>query len=79
MYDYCTALKLERHDNGVLVLTLDNPPTNAVNTALHDDLRRVLEDVNTDAQTKVLERTRARLEELERRFAELESKLPPGG
>ena len=32
-----------------------------------------------DAQTKVLERTRARLEELERRFAELESKLPPGG
>ena len=31
-----------------------------------------------DAQTKVLERTRARLEELERRFAELESKLPPG-
>ena len=31
-----------------------------------------------DAQTKVLERTRARREELERRFAELESKLPPG-
>lgn len=31
-----------------------------------------------DAQAKVLERTRARLEELERRFAELESKLPPG-
>lgn len=30
-----------------------------------------------DAQAKVLERTRARLEELERRFAELESKLPP--
>jgi ubiquinone biosynthesis accessory factor UbiK len=29
-----------------------------------------------DAQSKVLERTRARLEELERRFAELESKLP---
>jgi hypothetical protein len=31
-----------------------------------------------DAQTKVLERTRARLEALERRFAELEGKLPPG-
>ena len=31
-----------------------------------------------DAQTKVLERTRTRLEELERRFAELESQLPPG-
>lgn len=30
------------------------------------------------AQTRVLERTRARLEELERRVAELESRLPPG-
>ena len=30
------------------------------------------------AQTRVLERTHARLEELERRVAELESRLPPG-
>lgn len=30
------------------------------------------------AQSRVLERTRARLEELERRVAELESRLPPG-
>lgn len=30
------------------------------------------------AQMRVLERTRARLEELERRVAELESRLPPG-
>lgn len=29
------------------------------------------------AQTRVLERTRARLEELERRLAELESRTPP--
>jgi len=29
------------------------------------------------AQTRVLERTRARLEELERRVAELESRTPP--
>lgn len=29
------------------------------------------------AQTRVLERTRARLEELERRVAELESRSPP--
>jgi len=29
------------------------------------------------AQTRVLERTRARLEELERRLAELESRSPP--
>ena len=31
------------------------------------------------AQSRVLERTRARLEELERRIAELESRLPPDG
>ncbi|MFM7689112.1 MAG: accessory factor UbiK family protein [Alphaproteobacteria bacterium] len=29
------------------------------------------------AQTRVLERTRARLEELERRVAELEARMPP--
>jgi BMFP domain-containing protein YqiC len=29
------------------------------------------------AQTRVLERTRARLEELERRVAELEARTPP--
>lgn len=54
MYDYCTAVKLEHRANGVLVLTLDNPPTNAINSAIHDDLRRVLEDVNNDPGTKVL-------------------------
>ncbi|UZW57384.1 enoyl-CoA hydratase-related protein [Sphingobium sp. JS3065] len=54
VYDYCTALKLERRANGVLVLTLDNPPTNAINGALHDDLRRVLEDANNDPETRVL-------------------------
>jgi BMFP domain-containing protein YqiC len=32
-----------------------------------------------DAQTQVLVRTRQRLEELERRVAELEQKLPAGG
>jgi BMFP domain-containing protein YqiC len=30
------------------------------------------------AQSRVLERTRARLEALERRIAELESRVPPG-
>ncbi len=30
-----------------------------------------------DAQAKVLERTRARLEELERRLAEVEARVPP--
>lgn len=54
VYEYCTVLKVERWTNGVLVLTLDNPPTNAFEGAMHDDLRRVLEDVNSDEDTKVL-------------------------
>ena len=54
MYEYCTALKVECRDNGVLVLTIDNPPANAFADAMHDDLRRVLEDVNGDAATRVL-------------------------
>lgn len=54
MYEYCTALKLERRDNGVLVLIIDNPPMNGFEGAMHDDLRRVLEDANRDDETKVL-------------------------
>lgn len=54
MYEYCTALLPERRPNGVLVLTLDNPPTNAFEGAMHDDLRRVLEDVNNDPDAKVV-------------------------
>lgn len=54
MYEYCNALKLERRDNGVLVLTLENPPTNAINASMHEDLRRVLRDVNDDPAVKVL-------------------------
>jgi BMFP domain-containing protein YqiC len=40
-------------------------------------LDRVARDEFT-AQSRVLERTRTRLEALERRIAELESRLPPG-
>ncbi len=54
MYDYCTTLKLDRRSNGVLVLTVDNPPANAFEGALHDELRRVLEDVNHDPETRVI-------------------------
>jgi enoyl-CoA hydratase len=54
VYDYCTALKTDRRDNGVLVLTIDNPPTNAFEGLMHDELRRVLEDANYDDGTRVL-------------------------
>ena len=54
MYEYVTGLKLDRRPNGVLVMTLDHPPSNAFEGATHDDLRRVLEDANHDDETKVL-------------------------
>lgn len=54
MYDYVTRLKLGRRDNGVLVVTLDNPPTNPFEGTMHDEFRRVLRDVNEDDATKVV-------------------------
>jgi enoyl-CoA hydratase len=54
MYEYCRHLKIERRDNGILVVTLDNPPTNAFSDSMHDELRRALEDVNYDRETKVI-------------------------
>lgn len=54
MYEYCKNVKVERRDNGILVVTLDNPPTNAFTDPMHDQLRRLLEDVNYDKQTKVI-------------------------
>jgi enoyl-CoA hydratase len=54
MYEYCRNVKAERRDNGILVLTLDSPPTNAFDDPMHDQLRRALEDVNGDRATKVV-------------------------
>lgn len=54
MYEYATMLKLDRRPNGVLVLTMDNPPTNAFAGTMHDELKMVLEDANRDKDTKVL-------------------------
>lgn len=54
MYDYCENLRVERRTNGILLLTLDNPPTNAFSDPMHDELRRVLEDVNHDREAKVI-------------------------
>lgn len=54
MYEYCTTLKVERREHGILVLTLDNPPSNAFSDPMHDELRRALEDVNYDRETRVI-------------------------
>lgn len=54
MYEYCENLKIERRSNGVLILTLDVPPSNAFIDPLHLELRRAIEDVNHDDETKVI-------------------------
>ncbi|HEY6868200.1 MAG TPA: enoyl-CoA hydratase-related protein [Novosphingobium sp.] len=54
MYEYCQHLRVERRGQGILVLTLDNPPTNAFTDPMHDELRRALEDVNHDRETRVI-------------------------
>lgn len=54
MYRKCHALKTDLRPNGVLVLTMDNPPTNAFDGAMHDELRQVLEDINHDHDVRVV-------------------------
>ncbi|KHK89089.1 enoyl-CoA hydratase/isomerase family protein [Novosphingobium malaysiense] len=54
MYEYVTALDLDHRENGVLVVTFNNPPTNAFEGKMHTDLRRLLTDVNDDPDTKVI-------------------------
>ncbi|MFV0645939.1 MAG: enoyl-CoA hydratase/isomerase family protein [Sphingomonadaceae bacterium] len=54
MYEYVTSLDLDHRDNGVLVITLNNPPTNPFEGKMHDDFRRVLQDVNNDPDAKVI-------------------------
>ena len=47
------GLKFERR-GGVLIATIDNPPTNPMTPDLHRDLGRLFYDVNGDKETKVL-------------------------
>jgi len=53
MYDGYQALKLSR-EAGVLTVTLDNPPTNAVTEAMHAELRTLFPRINQDDATKVV-------------------------
>lgn len=48
-YDHYKALKIERRGR-VLVLTMDNPPSNAMSPELHYDLTRIFFDVNFDEE-----------------------------
>lgn len=47
MYDHYTRLRFERQDR-ILTITMDNPPLNAADRALHDELSRVFDEVAVD-------------------------------
>ena len=53
MYEQYKALKIERRGK-VLVLTMDNPPTNAMTPELHNELSRIFIDINRDPETAVV-------------------------
>lgn len=53
MYESYEELKIERR-GPVLVLTMCNPPLNAMTRQLHLDLSRVFQDVNRDPDAKVV-------------------------
>jgi enoyl-CoA hydratase len=53
-YDSFKALKLEFRPNGILVITLDNPPTNAMSMAMHNDVMRIMQVINHDENVKVV-------------------------
>jgi len=54
MYGHSDRLKLEHRPNGVLVVTLDFPPTNPFEGDMHEGLVRTLEDINYDRDTKIV-------------------------
>jgi enoyl-CoA hydratase len=54
MIENYKALKLARRPNGVLVATIDSPPSNAINGDIHAELPRFFTEVNHDKETKVI-------------------------
>jgi enoyl-CoA hydratase len=48
------ALKVERRDKGVVLWTIDNPPANAINDALLEDLDHAAETFGADKETRVI-------------------------
>ncbi|OJU35823.1 MAG: enoyl-CoA hydratase [Rhizobiales bacterium 68-8] len=53
MYESYTGLKFERRGR-ILVISIDNPPTNPMTPAMHTELSRVFTDINRDAETSVV-------------------------
>lgn len=53
-FDDYEQLRFERHDNGVLLITIDRPEKyNAADEQLHNELSRVWTDVSADPGTRV--------------------------
>lgn len=53
MYESYRSLKIERR-GAVLVVTLDNPPTNAADLGTHRELSTIFEDIARDDATRVV-------------------------
>ncbi len=53
MYEAYKSLKITR-DGGILTITLDNPPVNAVTKEMHRELTEIFVDINRDPATKVV-------------------------
>lgn len=53
MYESYRSLKIERR-GAVLVVQLDNPPTNAADLGTHRELSTIFEDIARDDQTRVV-------------------------
>ena len=53
-FDRYKELKLERRDNGVLLVTLNRPDVlNAMTYAMHAELARISPDIDNDPATRV--------------------------
>lgn len=54
MYESYNHLKFGRPSAGVLELTLDHPPTNAISKGIHEELATVFRDIERDPETRVV-------------------------
>jgi enoyl-CoA hydratase len=52
-YETYSALRIERRGR-ILVITLDNPPMNAITPKMHEELSRIFGDINHDPEVGVV-------------------------
>jgi enoyl-CoA hydratase len=53
LHDDYRDLKIEKRDK-ILVITMDNPPLNAIGPRAHRELARIFEEINHDSSTNVV-------------------------